>query len=128
MANDGAPPREAFYIRLRPETTAIIAYVDGQTAGLFLLDGGRVSPEVHFCLLPHVWGKSEAIARAFLAWIWKQTTYEMLVGPVPAYNRLALKLATRVGFKHATTKRNAVLRHGKPYDLLYLTLERPVYA
>src|SRR5438105_10316579 len=98
MVNDHAPARAVFHIEARADLEFVLASEDGEPAAVFLLRAGGGFAETHFSFLPAAWGRSEAIARAFVAWVWANTHYRRLVGPVPAYNRLALRLAKRVGF------------------------------
>jgi hypothetical protein len=91
----------------------ILAF-DGErrASAVFLLVGGE---EVHFCFTPEVWGHSEWIARGFLSWVWANTSASRLLGPVPVHNRLALRLAKRVGFQE----------YGFTGDLVLLEISRP---
>lgn len=85
---------------------------DGAPAAVFVIAGGV---EVHFCFAVACWGHSEPIARAFIAWCWANTLYKHLLGPVPHHNRLALRLAKRVGFtEYAATETLTLLEIRKP--------------
>ena len=97
MVNDAAPEPASLPIEARPDLQYILAEEWQYPAALFLLRDCGTFGEVHFCFLPHAWGRSEAIAREFLAWVWANTDFKRLVGPVPSYNRLALKLAKQAG-------------------------------
>ena len=79
---------------------------DGAPAAVFLIAGGV---EVHFCFVTAFWGRSEPVARAFIAWCWANTLYKRLLGPVPHHNRLALRLAKRVGFTEYAVQGDLVL-------------------
>lgn len=69
------------------------------------------SAEVHFCFVPARWGRkrTEPIAHAFLTWVWGNTRINMLLGHVPAHNRLALRLAKAVGFIEYGTRPGIIL-------------------
>jgi RimJ/RimL family protein N-acetyltransferase len=123
MANDTAPSPEVFRIWLSDQVEYILAREGGRPAALFLLV--QPAPEVHFCFLPWKWGHALPVARAFLKWTWVNTSYRRLVGPVPAYNRLALKLAKDAGFTRFGAEPLAVRKHGKSYDRILLELKRP---
>ncbi len=122
MVNDAAPPREEFQI-----TPSDIEYVtateDGITVALFLLV--PPIPECHVCVLPQCWGRSREITRAWLDWVWGNTPYRRLVGPVPAYNRTCLKLSKNVGFTQFGVEHDAVQKHGKVYDRLLMEIVHP---
>ncbi len=109
----GAAVDAAFTVSALSGIEYIVARDDGGRArAVFLLVDGA---EVHFCFVPEAWGHTEAIARGFLAWVWANTGQTRLVGPVPRHNRLALRLALKVGF--------AV--YGALNDLVLLEIRKP---
>jgi RimJ/RimL family protein N-acetyltransferase len=65
------------------------------------------------------------ILEAFLEWLWKTTERTRLVGPVPSYNRLALRLARAAGFREFDVVQNAVHKGGRAYDLVLLEIRKP---
>jgi hypothetical protein len=84
---------------------------------IFLVINGL---EIHFCFAPFSWGRTQGIAEAFLKWYWAAHKSEILVGPVPRHNRLALRLAKKVGFQESSMSDDG--------DLIYTFLKRPVVA
>lgn len=128
MANDQAPAVEAFQPKLRPGLEYIVARDVGELVALFLLVAVEGGTECHFCFVPRVWGKTAAIARAFVAWVWEETACTRLIGPVPSYNRLALKLAMEVGFTEYGRQPEAVQKGGKSYDRILMSITRPQTA
>ncbi len=121
MIDDRAPNREDFECGPVPGVEYLIARCGVQPAGVFLLD----RDEVHFCILPSCWGHTEEIARAFLAWVWHTTGRQKLIGRLPAHNRLALRLARKVGFVEVDRSPRAIRKRGKVYDVLLMEMERP---
>lgn len=93
----------------------VLAVENNKPIGVFLILDGV---ELHFCFSPDVWGHTLDVARGFLDWLWSNSTANVLVGPVPKRNRLALSLALRAGFKE----------YGSDDQLVYLTLQRPGVA
>jgi RimJ/RimL family protein N-acetyltransferase len=83
------------------------------------------SAEIHFCILPHAWGRIEEIGESFLSWLWKHSEYVMLIGPVPGYNRLALRAAIACGFTEAWVERDKLRKNGKAYDVITTSISRP---
>jgi hypothetical protein len=84
----------------------VLAFVDSAPAAVFLIVRGT---EIHFCFVPAFWGRSEPVARGFIAWLWENTPAGLYNGPVPAHNRLALQLAKRVGFTEISRTPELVL-------------------
>jgi hypothetical protein len=73
---------------------------DPDPVAVFLLERRRDgSVAVHFCFVPAAWGYTLPVAAAFLEWVWKNTAHTRLLGPVPAHNRLARRLAIACGFE-----------------------------
>jgi RimJ/RimL family protein N-acetyltransferase len=129
MTSDAAPERESFRPQARGDLAYIVARNDaGKVMALFLLmdRGGPV--EVHFCYRPEFWGRARtvAIGKAFLEWVWANTRAYWLVGPVPAHNRLALRLAEACGFQPFATEKDAVTRSGRQYDRILMSVHRPL--
>lgn len=122
MVNDDAPPITGFNPAARPGIDYVVAMEDGRAIALFvLIDLDSVSSvEVHFCFRPDFWGRAVEIGRAFVEWVWRDTSILCLRGPVPEYNRLALQLAKKCGFAECGRDRAAVRRRGKSYDRILL--------
>lgn len=134
MANDSAPPIAEF--RVGYPLPIGITYVVGVEYGaeaeaLFLLCDTQEGPsvaEVHFCIIPEAWGRTVEIARAFLEWVWRETRLKRLIGKVPGYNRLAKRLAERVGFVQYGVSVAPIQKHGKMFQVNLLEIRRPRVA
>jgi len=127
MTGDDAPAREQFRVTDSERFIAVLCRMDdGMLAGVFVLFPTHPHvAEVHFCFLPSSWGRTEEGGKAFLAWVWRETSLNTLIGPVPGYNALALALAKRCGFREVRTEHNAVTKGGKMYDLVITKVDRP---
>ena len=125
MTDDLAPAIDDFNPEPRADLEYIVARDAGRPVALFLLLHIPQAIEVHFCFLPRVWGSTAAIARAFLAWVWAETAYTWLIGPVPENNRLCLKLAKAAGFEEFCREKGAVRKNGKTYDRILMSITRP---
>ncbi len=126
MTDDQAPDREAFNPVTKPGLEFVTATKDGRVLALFLLIERGTAAEVHFCFRPEAWGQAEAIARAFVEWIWRETPIQWMIGPVPEHNRLALKLAEKAGFTRFAVERAAVRKRGRDYDRVLMQIRRPL--
>ncbi len=128
IVNDAAPPIWAFQPELKPGVECVIASDARGPLALFLLCKWQTDPraaEVHFSALPLTWGRSSAVVSAFLAWVWENTPLDILIGKLPSYNRLALRLAKEVGFEKVLVCLAVGTRRGKPYDLIETAAVRP---
>ncbi len=126
MVNDKAPDREDFRVRPKEGLRHILVYEQGKPVGVYLLvnlDDSKTA-EVHFCLLPEVWGRAVPITESFLAWVWRNTTLQRLTAPVPDYNRLALRIARLVGFREYQVAEGAGTRRGSSFGLILMEMLR----
>lgn len=122
MRNDRAPLREDFEVEPHDDLEYIVARLDADPVAVFVI---LETSEIHFCFLPIAWGYTQKIAQDFLNWLWGNKSVDRFTGPVPSYNRLALKLAKSVGFSQYDVRKNAVEHNGAMYDLLLLEVARP---
>ena len=98
----------------------VLARFDCAPAAVFLIEGRAA---LHFCFVPAFWGRSEAVARGFIEWLWQNTTAGLYKGHVPEHNRLALQLAKRVGFTEKKTEGGS--QESGDGRLIVLEIERP---
>jgi len=124
MINDAAPAREHFRVKPNDSIRYVVIRKDAIPVGMFLLAGGPEEAEIHFCLLPQVWGESFPVGWQAIVWIWTHTQIQKLTGPVPSYNRLALKFARRMGFRPKGIRPGGT-KHGKLFHLILMELPRP---
>lgn len=101
-----AEEMEYFEVGPAPQIDYILAREGARPLAVFLIVQGV---EIHFCFVPSVWGHTLPIARAFVAWVWANTDAKVLLGPVPAHNRLALRLACAAGFREYANRGGNVL-------------------
>jgi RimJ/RimL family protein N-acetyltransferase len=121
MVDDDAPPAFGAIHRCA-RVEYVIARDGGAAVAVFLIVDGN---EIHFCFTPASWGKTEAIACGFLAWVWTHLPATCLYGPVPSYNRLALRLAKKVGFLETGRRSNVLTKGGREYDLVQTEIRKP---
>lgn len=127
--DDSCPSIEDFHVPDDLDFSAIVAREDGETVALFLIfHPVPAIGDVHFYVLPRAWGCSRAIVRAFLAWVWEKTSLTDLIGRIPAFNRLAYRVAIDCGFRDMRREPGAVVRRGVRYDMLITEIARPTCA
>lgn len=107
----GAPSPELPADLAQPGIEYVLARDGAEAVAVFVLVDG----EVHFCFSPAAWGTTRPIAQGFLQWVWTHTDRRHLLGPVPAHNRLAIRLARAVGFTVC----------GKANGLVLLEIRKP---
>ena len=126
MGNDSTPKREDFKIENPDRFTAVIAKgPDGNEAAFLIFPKGDKQAEIHFTFVPTAWGQTKAIARGFLKWVWENTEFDRLLGPLPSHNRLALQLAQSVGFTQYDVEVGVGKKHGQEFNRIMLECIRP---
>lgn len=104
---------------------------NGTLQGIFTFQKqNSVCWEVHTCLLPSAWGKlSKEAATGVREWVWQNANTDKdrcdrIVTSVPAYNRLAFRLAKASGMKEYGLNPKAFLRDGVLHDLILLGVSK----
>lgn len=124
--DDFAPPRESW----QPSRSAAIWYVlvrDGDDLlGLFAFNPlNAVCFNTHICLLPNAWGeRAREAGREVVRWMWEHSPAVRLIGIVPEYNRLALRLARACGFEQFGVNRRSHLKDGELHDEIFLGVSK----
>lgn len=128
ISDDGSPAAGDY---LPPEGPGIYYLTpisdDGEVAGVFILHAhNSVTCEIHTCILPgHRGHSSVRYGREALRWMIDNTPHQKIITHVPAYNRVALALARRVGMVEEGVNRASFLKRGRLYNqtLLGITQE-----
>lgn len=133
IADDGCPPASEYRPSEHPAYLYLLVRRGADVLGLFAFTmQNAVTVEVHTCLLPAARARLEsgaristAAARGAAAWIWANTRAQRIVTSVPAFNRLALRLAERAGMKRYGVNEKSFQKHGILHDQILLGLSRP---
>lgn len=99
------PPENAIYLS-NEDRSGIIK--------LEMVNG--VMGQVHIAALRKLLGRTGAFVKDALAWGFNNTTLMKVITFVPAYNRLALKLAQRSGFKEEGIMTKSFLKNWVLHD------------
>jgi hypothetical protein len=117
-SDDTSPKREEFRPIQDSRIWYVLAYEGDALLGMFMyVPQSAVCWEVHCCLLPAAWGKHSRVALAHsFRWIWALTSCRRIVASIPAYNRLAVKLARLAGMTEYGRNAASFLKHGSLHD------------
>lgn len=127
MSSDDATDLAAF----RPNEDDRIIYLAifdaGEALGIFtLIPQNAVCYEIHCALLPPCWGPRTRLAlRGALAWAFRETPARRIVASIPAYNRLAIRLARDAGMTQFGTNEKSFERGGALRDQILLGISPP---
>lgn len=86
---------------------------DTRPVGVFFLHPhNSICFEIHTCLLPEIWGRTQECTAVVIAWVFENTPCERLITNVPAYNKLAMRLAKRSGMMQFGVNEKSYLKSG----------------
>jgi RimJ/RimL family protein N-acetyltransferase len=127
ISDDGSPPREEFQPVICDAIWYVAVHDGAELLGLFMFTPlNTILWEVHTCLLPISWGdRAVAAARQLSPWIWANTQCRRAITSVPAYNRLALRLAKEAGMVEYGVNPQSFLKGGKLHDQHMLGISPP---
>lgn len=126
LSDDYSPPPEDFD---PPESNSIVYLLvteANRTLGCFILHPHTdVLWEVHTCLLPEAWGRSEEATKGGTEWVWNNLNCIRLVTYVPVTNKLAARLARRSGMEQFGCNPDSFIKGGKVYPMFMFGVSRP---
>lgn len=125
ISDDASPAREEFTPIDHDALWYVLVWDSGELLGLFLFHPhSGACMEVHTCLLPVAYGKAAIAARECAVWMWGQAAIARIVTRVPAYNRLALRLARQAGMTEWGRNPRAWRKNEFLYDEIWLGLSK----
>lgn len=75
-----------------------------------------VTLDVHIALLPGARGKAVEICKSAIDWMFSHTKYQRLNASIPGFNRLAIRLAGKVGMEFIGINKRSFMKNGVLYD------------
>ena len=99
---------------------------EGETIGLFsLVPRTTVSYAMHVNMTKKAYGETATRGmRMMFEWVWRNTKATRIVGEVPEYNTLALRLAQRSGMRICGFQPHSWMRDGKLYAVILFGISR----
>lgn len=99
--------------------------IDKYPVGVFLLHPHTsVCFEIHTCLLPEIWGRSQEFTALVIVWIFENTPCNRLITNIPAYNKLAIRLAQRSGMTQFGINEKSYLKNGILQDQIMFGINK----
>lgn len=126
VADDLAPKAKDFRPMIHESVLYVGAYRGSDYLGLFMFaPSNSICWDVHTCLLPVAWGKhSIPAAQGVVAWIFRNTPCLRITTSIPAYNRLAIRLAVFAGMEMAGTNHSSWLKGGKLHNQVLMGVSK----
>lgn len=126
MPPDDAPPAREFRVGPMEGVRWVIGWVGAVPICTVMLVRKHKKAHMHFCITPRAWGKANEIAERFLGWLWKaDKQLRELIALVPSYNRMAIRMANRAGFRLDGIEPSDNTKHGKRFDMYHFAMTRP---
>lgn len=126
IGDDYAPERSTFQANGDPRIVYLFCKEE-HTVGLFtFLPQNTVCWEVHIVLLPRRKTRGYVILRGAMDWMFEHSTAQRIVGHVPAFNRLAVKVARRAGMLPYGINPRSFQKNGKLEDQILFGLSKEV--
>lgn len=97
---------------------------DEKTGLLVASHVNGVTCEVHIAVLPELWGRATRFVKDGLAWGFENLKYSKYIGFTPVYNRPAVALAKRCGFKEEGRLTNSFLKNWELHDQIIFGLSK----
>ena len=115
---DFEPPQHESILYLTP-------IVDVPIGVFMVFPTTSVCFEVHTNILPEYWGPMALVAaKSLITWVFSNTECQKLVTRVPAFNRLAYKLAVRAGMRPEGVNTKSFRKHGTLFDQHMLGIQK----
>lgn len=129
LSDDFSPCPQKFEPVIHDSVWHVAAYDAEEYLGLWMLHPeNAICWKIHTALLPNAWGRSVAAGKALLLWVWQNTPWQRIVTDIPAYNRLAYRLASRCGFEEYGRNSRSFLKNGQLQDQILMGVSRPTDA
>lgn len=128
MASEDATPHPFAFRPNEDDRIIYLATFDaGELLGIFtLIPQNAVCYEIHCALLPPCWGpRTREALRGAIAWAFANTPARRIVASIPAYNRLAIRLARDAGMTQFGTNEKSFERGGALRDQILLGISPP---
>jgi RimJ/RimL family protein N-acetyltransferase len=74
------------------------------------------SLDVHVALLPEAKGKAAEVSKDAIKWMFSNSQYLHMNASIPEYNKLAIRLAEKVGMEFIGINKSSFMKDGKLHD------------
>ena len=107
-----------------PHTEDPIIYLidENKTAVIRIDPMNGITCNVHIAATPKMWGKTQEFAETATGWLFKHTRFTKVIAMVPDFNRLAIRLAGKIGMQQEGIITKSFLKNWKAHDLVLFGL------
>lgn len=108
-----------------PRLDGVVYIKAGDYGLLFGVPTNHVTLDAHVALLPSARGAAVDICRGAISWAFDNLNHlRRITSSIPEYNKLAVRLAGRVGMEFIGTNRKSFSRNGVLYDQLLFGISK----
>lgn len=125
--DDFAPEAEEWKPPMSEAVNYVLAKEDEEIIGIFVVVfESPIFCKIHLGFLPSAWGERAAsAAKAFPQWLWQTSNCVRLVGEIPDWNELAIRMAGLMGMKKYGENPQSILKQRKLHSLVLMGMSRP---
>jgi len=104
---------------------SVIVLMDDEKLGMIRIEPmNGICCQVHIATKPKMWGHAVEFGQLAKEWLFKHTRYQKVVAMVPAYNRLAIRVCRKIGFKQEGVIERSFLRNWELHDWIVFGLNK----
>lgn len=126
-SDDFSPDAQDWHAPQKEGILYVLALEDDAPIGIFILIA--ISPiywRLDVGFLPIAWGWAAAAAgKAFVPWLWENTSCQRIIGEIPACNPKAVRYGSLLGMKKYGENPDSFLKRGKLYSHVLMGISRP---
>lgn len=122
--DDSSPPPEEFEPFVVEQLFNLIAYEEKAAGAFMFVPVNLITYEMHLAMLPEFWGRGREALHLAIDWMFTHTPCRKIIGGVPAFNRLTVRLLEAVGFEDEGICSKSFQKNGIIYDRLMLGISK----
>jgi RimJ/RimL family protein N-acetyltransferase len=107
-----------------PDPNSVFLMNEAKTAAVRIDHLNGVTCMVHIGALPESWGRVSTFVKDGVKWVFEKTRYTKIISFAPVYNKAAIFLGKRCGFKIEGTVTKSFLKNWELHDQVILGLSK----
>jgi hypothetical protein len=108
----------------RPDPNHFFVMNEDKTGAIRIDPVNGITCEVHIACMPEMWGRATGFIKGAIAWGFENTPYSKIITYIPEYNRAAIALTKRCGFKEEGRLTKSFLKRWEFHDQILFGLSK----
>jgi RimJ/RimL family protein N-acetyltransferase len=122
--DDSSPPPDEFEPYVVEQLYNLIAWDDEPAGAFMFVPVNLITYEMHLAMLPEFWGRGREALGLAIDWMFSHSPCKKIIGGVPAFNRLTVRLLEDMGFEQEGISPKSFQKQGIIYDRLMLGISK----